>query len=177
MLANIARLLTVSLIVLLSACAAAPTDPEAMTAKEANITGRHSGSVAVITSGGSETDALGKSQVSNADFKVAIEKSIVATGVFESVVSSETGDYALSAFVTNLDQPSFGMSFTVKVEVAWSLKKVASGETVWEKVINSEHTATSSDAFAGVVRLRLATEGAVKNNISAALEQISALKM
>jgi hypothetical protein len=76
----------------------------------------------------------------------------------------------------SMEQPSFGLSFTVKLEAGWSLKR-ADGSVVWQESIKSEHTSTPGDAFAAVERLRLATEGAAKENIAQGLSKISALKL
>ena len=73
-----------------------------------------------------------------------------------------------------MDQPSFGLAFTVKMEAAWSLKK-ADGTVVMQESIKSEGTASMSDAFAGVERLRMANEAAARNNIAAGLAKIGAL--
>lgn len=43
--------------------------------------------------------------------------------------------------------------------------------------ITSSFTGTMSDAFAGVTRLRLATEGAARNNIRDAIAQMSVLTL
>ena len=48
---------------------------------------------------------------------------------------------------------------------------------VWQESIASEYTATPGDAFAAVKRLRLATEGAAKNNIAEGLSRISKLSL
>jgi hypothetical protein len=163
-------------IFVLAGCSAAPTDPKAMSVSQVQLTNQHSGNVSVVTSGGSETSALGKSQISDADFKTAIENSILETKIFSGVVSAGDGEYKLSAIVTNVEQPSFGFSFTVKMEAAWSLK-TSDKKVVWEKLIRSEHTTGSGEAFAGIKRLRLATEGAAKNNIEQAFTELSALKL
>jgi hypothetical protein len=90
------------------------------------------------------------------------------------VKSANGGDYRLNVAVVNVDQPSFGLSFTVKMEAAWSLKK-ADGSVVMQETIKSEGTATATDAFVGTERLRLATEAAARNNIAAALAKIGKL--
>ena len=76
-----------------------------------------------------------------------------------------------------MDQPSFGLTFTVKMEAGWQLKRVSDGSMVWQESIKSENTATTGDAFAAVTRLRLATEGAARKNIEQGLSRISALKL
>ena len=64
---------------------------------------------------------------------------------------------------------------TVKLDVAWSLLKRGATTPVWASVHTSEYTASAGAAFAGVTRLRLATEGAAQENIEWALGEISKL--
>ena len=60
----------------------------------------------------------------------------------------------------------FGLTYTVKMEAGWTLQRADNSTVVWQESIKSEHTATFSDAFAAVTRLRLATEGAARDNIA-----------
>jgi len=53
-----------------------------------------------------------------------------------------------------------GFSFTVNVEMGWTLTRADTGAIVWRESIKSAHTTGAGEAFAGVERLRLATEGA-----------------
>jgi len=152
---------------------ATPSKPEAMV-PTAPIAGQHAKSTSVIVAGGSETSALGKSQISNDAFQQAIAMSIEKNKTFSSVVKGAGGDYQLAVTVVSIDQPSFGFSFTVKMEAAWSLKK-ADGTVVMQESIKSEGTAGATEAFAGAERLRLANEYAARANIAAALEKIGKL--
>ncbi|HEY9024226.1 MAG TPA: hypothetical protein VIP05_07990 [Burkholderiaceae bacterium] len=152
---------------------ASPSKPENMVPAAA-IAGQHKASTSVTVAGGKDTDSLGKSQISNDAFQQAIVQSIEKNKTFSSVVKGAGGDYQLSVTVVNMEQPSFGFSFTVKMEAAWSLKK-ADGTVVMQEIVKSEGTAGATEAFAGVERLRLANEYAARNNIAAALEKIGKL--
>jgi len=157
----------------ITGCATA-SKPEAMVVGTA-VTGiKHAKTTSVVVAGGSETSSMGKSQISNEAFQQAIVQSIEMTKTFSSVVKGAGGDYQLAVTVINMDQPSFGFSFTVKMEAAWSLKK-ADGTVVMQEVIKSEGTASATAAFAGAERLRMANEFAARNNIAAALEKIGKL--
>jgi hypothetical protein len=159
--------------VVMAGCATA-SKPEDLVPATVNAGTKHAQSVSIAVAGGSETSALGKSQISNEAFQQAIVSSIEKNKTFSSVVKGATGDYRLGVTVVNMDQPSFGFSFTVKMEAAWSLKK-ADGTVVMQEVIKSEGTAGATDAFAGTERLRLANEAAARNNIAAALAKIGTL--
>jgi hypothetical protein len=148
--------------------------PEALVPATLSEGTHHPQTVGVSVGGGSRTDALGKSQISNEALTEALVSSIEKNKTFSSVLKGANGDYRLNVTVVNVDQPSFGFSFTVKMDAAWSLKK-ADGTVVMQEVIKSEGTAGATDAFAGTERLRLATEAAARNNISAGLARLGKL--
>lgn len=171
------RLIPLMLVSLMFAGCASPTKPTAMVPTE-YVPGKiQPYAVSVSVAGGQETSALGKSNVADADLKVAIEETILKTKAFKQLVKVGDADYELSASIMTVNQPSMGFSFTVKTDIAWKLRKIAGDQIVWRKVIQSEHTTGAGEAFAGVVRLRMATEGAIKNNIELALKDIATLTL
>ncbi|MES2535013.1 MAG: hypothetical protein V4632_03985 [Pseudomonadota bacterium] len=161
---------------MLGGCAT-PTTSQGMTPASIKTTNQHAKSASVAVAGGQETDATGKSKISNVVFTQALTDSIKNSKVFSSIIQGKGADYLLTVTMFNMDQPSFGASFTVKMEAGWTLQRADTGAVVWQESIKSEHTAMMSDAFVGVERLRLATEGAAKNNISLGLSKISTLKL
>ncbi len=173
---SLAACLVVLATALLGGCAT-PTTSQGMTATGIQTTTKHAKSVGVTTAGGQETEATGKAQISNAAFSQALINSINNSKTFSSAVQGKGGDYQLTVTIFNMEQPSFGLSFTVKLEAGWTLTRADTGAVVWQESIKSEHTATTSDAFAAVERLRLATEGAARNNIAQGLTKISSLKL
>lgn len=161
---------------IMSGCASA-SKPEAMVATTAPLAVRNSASVEVRVSGGAETSALGASNIANEDFAAAIKSSIEQSGLFAKIAAAGGGDYKLEARIVRLDRPTFGLSFTVNLEVDWRLLKSGATEPLWEKAVTSTFTATMGDAFAGVKRLRLANEGAARANITDALTRVASLKL
>jgi hypothetical protein len=160
---------------LLTGCATA-SKSDAMVAEPVAIVHASSSDVSVVVSGGKETSKMGASQISDDGFAQALRDSITKSGLFKAVADSG-GRYKLSAFIGKVDQPMMGFSMTVKMEVSYTLVDTKSGKTVWAKNIASEHTAKPSEAFAGVTRLRLANEGAAKDNIQQALTEISTIQL
>lgn len=158
----------------LTGCAS-PASRESMQAASVTLAKKHPYSVSVRTAGGNETGALDTPSIADADFKAAIEKSIVQSGVFKSVIEGKGSDYELSVTITQITKPLFGFSFTVTMEAAWSLVKASDRSIVMRKAIQSSYTANMNDSFAGVTRLRLAVEGAARENISDGLKEISSL--
>ena len=161
---------------ILTGCAT-PITHEALVPGTPNIVKQHVQSVAVTVSGGTETSAAGKSGVSDAELQKAVAAAIASNKVFSRVVEGKNGDYILNVAIFDVDQPSFGFSFTVTMEMGWTLTRADTGATVWRESIKSTHTATAGEAFAGVTRLRLATEGALRNNIEQGLVKLSALSL
>lgn len=160
----------------LTGCAS-PVTHEAMVPATIQLAKQHAATVTVSTGGGKETNPAWKSQISDEALKQALVESINKNKAFSQVVEGKGGTYLLNVTIFNLTQPNFGLSFTVGVEMGWTLTKADTGAVVWQESIKSEHTATTSDAFAGVTRLKMATEGAARNNVAKGLEKISALSL
>jgi hypothetical protein len=168
---------TITLAVAAAALAgcAAPAHKENMAASATAATKKLPYSVRVEAKGGSETGAMDSSNVSNGDLKSAIESSIAKSSLFKAVVQGKDGDYELTVTVVHLAKPMFGGAFTVTLETGWSLIKVSDKSVAMRKAVQSSHTAELSDSLVGVTRLRLAVEGAVRNNITQGLQAISEL--
>jgi hypothetical protein len=159
---------------MLAGCAS-PSTSQGMTPASFQTTNKHAQSVTLTVSGGKETGSMGKSQISDVAFAQAITDAITSSKTFSKVIQGNGGDNLLTVTIFNIDQPSFGAAFTVKMEAGWTLKRADTGAVIWQESIKSEHTATMGDAFVGVERLRLANEGAAKENIAQGLSKISAL--
>jgi hypothetical protein len=160
---------------LIGGCASG-SKPDAMVAQVVAPVHRSDGDVSIAVSGGKETTKMGASQISNEAFAQALRESIEKAGLFSSV-AADGARYRLTGFIGKVDQPMFGLSLTVKMEVSYALKDSKPGNTVWTKDINSEYTATPGQAFAAVERLRLANEGAARENIRQALTAMAALTL
>jgi len=171
-----AALSLLAMAMLLGGCAT-PATHEGMIPRDYDTTTRHAKTVSITVGGGQETSAMWKSQVSDEAFLKALAEAITKSQVFSKIIQGKGGDYELSVGIIHMDQPSFGLNFTVKMEAGWTLRNAATGTVVWQKAIKSEHTATAGDAFVGAERLRLANEGAARNNIKLGLAEISRLKL
>jgi hypothetical protein len=165
----------ISLLVL-GGCAS-PASYQAMVPSDFKAAKKHAATVKVAATGGRETQVLGKSQISDAEFAKALTEAITESRTFSRVVQDNGADYLLTVSIISIEQPSFGLSFQVKMEAGWTLKRVETDTVVWQESIVSDYTATPGDAFAAVKRLRLATEGAAKNNIAEGLSRISRLSL
>lgn len=123
---------------------------------------------ASVTGGMSQT-ALGGTGIRNEDFAHALEGALVESGMFRSAGG---GGYQLDAFIVGMEQPIAGISMTVNLEVSYTLRK--GGTTVWRKAIKSSYEAAFGESVIGVVRLKKATEGAARQNISELVRQLNA---
>jgi hypothetical protein len=142
-----------------------------------DVARRHPQTVSVEVKGGKETVAIGTSQISDAAFAQALAESITRSQIFSRVVQGPGGSHLLSVVLFSMEQPSFGFSMTVRIEAGWTLKRADTGATVWQESIRSQYTAPGSEGLVAAERLRLATEGAARNNIAEGLARISKLSL
>lgn len=119
-------------------------------------------------SGGKETNPLWISTVDNQNFKSALEQSMTAIGYMAP--KSSTAKYQVDATLQDLDQPLFGLSFDVKSTVSYTMSG-ESGQKIFP--VTAIGTATISDAFFGMERMRIANERSIKENIKLFLKNIS----
>ena len=151
--------------------------PEAMIPANYQLTHRHPYSTSVEVTGGQATNPAWTSEISNDAFATAITEAIAQSGVFSTVLNQGGSDYRLKVTLINLDQPMMGFNMTVNAVVGWSLIDVASGQPVFDEFIATPYKATVGDAFAGVKRLRLANEGAARENIKEGIRRLSELDL
>lgn len=98
------------------------------------------------------------------------------SGLFSSAIKGDKGDYKLSVKILNVDQPLFGGSFTVNMSTHWQMTD-QHGRELFQDFVRSSFTATMGDAFAAATRLRLATEGAARENIKEGIQRLSTLQL
>lgn len=169
-------LLALLLAGILGGCASQATY-QGMTPEAVPVAAKHAKTVSISVSGGQETSAIGKPQISDAEFARALSDAVEKSQVFSRVLRGKQGDYRLTVVLSNPEQPVIGFSMTVKMEAGWTLVRAGDGVTVWQEVIRSEYTAGVGEAFAAVKRLRVATEGAAKRNIAEGLSRLSKLNL
>lgn len=124
-------------------------------------------------SGGESTNPLWISKVSGDDFRKAFEQSLKTTMLLASDQSKSI--YLLDAKLISLDQPLFGLDIKVTATVEYSLEEKATGRRVFTKTISTPFTATFSDAAIAVIRVQIANEGAVRENIEKIIDELLSL--
>ena len=66
---------------------------------------------------------------------------------------------------------------TVRIEIGWTLTRIAENEIIWQKFILTSGSTSSGEKFSGAESLRTATERAAMSNIEEGIRQISQLKL
>ncbi|MFT4793120.1 MAG: hypothetical protein ACJAVR_000039 [Paracoccaceae bacterium] len=122
--------------------------------------------VASVT-GGEETSPMWVSKVSSDDFKQALIASLQRAGAYDP-----SSGLKISAELISLEQPLLGISMTVTPTVDYTIVDAAGATVLSERVV-SPFTAQFSDSFLAVERLRLANEGAIRENIRQFLALLS----
>lgn len=157
----------------LAACAS-PSRPEMMalpttaglTAAPGDV-GYHSVTT-VNVSGGTETNPLWTAQVSNEDFKTALESSLAAAGY----IGTEGRPLVVTASLIDLKQPLAGLDLSVTSQVRYSVTR--DGTVIFDQTVAATGVGTMSDAFAAVERLRIANEKSIQENIKEFLKRFRA---
>lgn len=168
------------LLAALSGCAT-PARIDQMTAKKVNIlriateTPLKNNLSLKSISGGESTNPLWVSKIGDDDFKQALEQSLKTAMLlaFEQSKSS----YLLSAKLISLEQPLLGLDLKVTATVEYSLTERATGKTVFTKTISTPFTATFSDAVIAGERLKIANEGAARENIEKIIDELLSLNI
>jgi len=157
----------------MSACATgAQMDGMSTSGNEYSYSDALKENVAVLSvSGGEETNPFLTSEISSEAFQEALKQSLKSQGLL-----SESGKYKLKVEILNVDQPVFGMDFTVTTHVKYVLVDAVTSVVIFDETIAAPHTAPFGDSFSAVKRLRLANEGSGKKNIEMFLEKLSKMK-
>lgn len=124
--------------------------------------------VVVSTLGGSAYSPMGGPGVTNDAFRQALETSLTRSGLFKTI---GRGGYQLEAIISNISQPAMGFNMTTEIEVSYNLRR--GGSSVWSESVRSTHTTAMGEHFVGAERVRLSTEGAVRENIRQAIAAMS----
>lgn len=112
--------------------------------------------------GGEPTNPLWTSEVGNAEFRAALESSPRNYGL---LAEGANGNYTLDATLVDLQQPVFGLDLEVTSTATYHLEAKDAQKQSFDDTVISSYTATPSESFFAGQRLRLANEGAIRENI------------
>lgn len=153
------------LLLLLVSCSM-PAAFDAMIPTSFETAQRHPQSVRARVTGGQDSEATGRPHIPNSAFAQALVESIIKSKTFARVADGQGEEYLLTVTLFSIDKRVFGQ--TVKLEAGWTLRRTGSSANVWQESIVSEYTAAN---------VKLATEGAARNNIAEGLAKISKLTL
>jgi hypothetical protein len=137
--------------------------PQANTAHDAVI---------VIVEGGETDPMYVRSLISNEAFSDALIDSLRKTGLFRSVGTSGNAAFRLETTLEDLVQPAEGFVLTVELLVDWRLIRISDKRVIWHEKIHSSYT-TAPGVYGP--HLRLATEGAARQNIEQGLTKLASV--
>lgn len=95
------------------------------------------------------------------DFKQALERSLVRSGLFTGIGG---GGFRVEAFMTSIKHARVGEKLRVQMEVRYALRRRSL--LVWRKTVGSSYEVPIDEVKADFARMREATEGAARVNIS-----------
>lgn len=162
-----APLLVWALAAMFVGCSTAATF-EGMVPTSFETVNAHPQTVRVRVSGGQESVALGRPQITNAAFTQALVASITRSRTFAKVIEDTTpsADYLLTVTLFSMEKLVFGQR--VSLEAGWTLQRADTGAIVWRESITSQ--STHSD-------IQQATEAVARINIGQALTKMSKLNL
>jgi len=117
-------------------------------------------SIGEIT-GSAKTNKLWKSKVSEQVFENALRQSLG----LHALLSDGGGKYKVSAKLKELRQPFLGLDLAVTARVEYTVTRISDNAVVFDREITKTHKSTLKDSYVFSDRLKLANEGAIKENI------------
>lgn len=172
--AGVGAILACGLLLVLAGCQtgeAVRTQTMVVDVSEETLIAEDSGLFRAITvegvSGG-EDNRYTMAEIRDLEFGEALRLSLGN----HAMLAEDDGRFAITAELREGEQPLFAANITANLATRYLVVDVASGETVFDETVNSSFTANFSTAFVADERLRLANEGAVRENIRAFLKRL-----
>ena len=94
-----------------------------------------------------------------------IEEILRTSAIFSELLKAGEADYRLEIFVRHVIQKESAFKTTVMVFTSWTLTAFKSHNVVWNSFISTQYTAAYGHLPHGWTRLKMAQEGAVRENI------------
>ncbi len=127
--------------------------------------------VNVQTLGGQVTFPWYKPKISNDAFSQAAMLALARSGVLLPVID-KAADYQLELTIAGLEQPTWHVHTGVSLVVAWKLWRTGSDDVHWQDVIRTRFLTPFQSDLIAQQRLRIATEGAARENIREAISEL-----
>ena len=169
-------LCSIALLAVVAACAGpARTDlmvPETQRAMAASEDSRMHRAIALTDVGGGEETTY-MPEVGSEEFREALRRALEAHEYLS--LEPANAPYQLKAFIIEVRHPRPSISTRVDSFVRYTLLRTADGHILFDDVVHGTHTVAFDESFAGMERVRLAEEGAMRDSISALLERLRSL--
>ena len=159
------------LLVLLPSCAARMAE---LVPQDLVLERHHAASVRVNVK--RDVPPANSTDISAQMFSEAVQESLRKTQLFASIALGPEADYTLLVDILNVSMPGAGLDMTSTFLARWQVTRAGAEKPVFEEFLETSHTATTGDAFAGGNRARMAIEQAARENIAEGLRRISALE-
>lgn len=109
-------------------------------------------------------------------FEQTIVDAIVANQLSAGLENGDSKGYSLNIRIIKVNAPLFSHKMTVHMNVIWDLSRTSDGlQILHEKVSTSYTGGVFEGGLIGANRVRVATEGAARENIRVGLEMIASL--
>ncbi len=158
----------VSLLSLLAGCSTVTTK-EAMSVGAVEKAQTYLAETAAVSVGGEPRS------INIENFEAALVESLLAAGLVREVDNSGSAPYLLSVDFKNVDLPMFGGSFTINIDTTWKVFDTRDRSLLISEEVASTYTGGFEGGVVGVNRMRVATEGAARENIRLGLEKLRAV--
>ncbi|HVV34615.1 MAG TPA: hypothetical protein VHC73_15415 [Vitreimonas sp.] len=120
--------------------------------------------------GGSETNPMWMSNLSNESFRAGLEASLRNAGL----LADGSPRFHVVANLQNVDRPMAGFDMTVTTTVRYTVTPVDGGAPIFDDVVSASGTAHMGDAFMGTERLQMAIEASARENITEFIRRLRA---
>lgn len=120
--------------------------------------------------GGSETNPLWMSNISDEQFNAGLVESLRGAGLLAE--SPATARYRVVANLQDLRRPMAGFDMTVTLSVRYTVAPLSDEPPIFDEVVTASGVGRMSDALIGVERMRIANEAAARENIAEFLRRL-----
>jgi hypothetical protein len=111
-------------------------------------------------------------------FEKSIVDAILSTELLTGLYESQGKPYVLDIRIVKVEAPSFSYKMTVDMNVVWELSRTDDGSQILHEKIQSTYTGGAFEGgLIGANRVRVAAEGAARENIRLGLAKLTSLDL
>ena len=115
--------------------------------------------------GGEQTTLISKSKLSDTAFENALETSLDVIGALDRSLLTDQGPIGIQVEILKVDQPNLQISFTTTARIKYTVLAAKTGNRLFQRTISSKSRVRFKDSIVREERIRLATEGAARENL------------